>query len=381
MKRLVVCCDGTWQDLNQKAPGNVVKIAQAIRPMDHDGIKQVVYYDDGIGCGSGIPLANKIEKWGGGIFGWGIDHKIQDAYRFLCLNYEPGDEIYLFGFSRGAYTVRSLSGLIYNSGLLQRNHLRKVYDAYELYRNRSNQAAPNNRQALQFRQNYCIQYCPPQGIEEIDQGRIPIKALCCWDTVCSLGLPNIVSFLDIDERTRKRYSFFNHHINRLVEFAFHAAAIDEVREAYNVIPMEPCQSCENRQQIRQVWFPGHHGCLGGGDRDLQGLSDAALVWMMDQVEPLRLSLDKHKIEGGIYVNYKTPFDHQPRGIDRFAPRVSRVVYGGFHALHQSVIQRWNDPDMNYQPKNLKAFEELLDAYGAGKANGLKELAQPSSISQ
>ncbi|EAW36794.1 DUF2235 domain-containing protein, partial [Lyngbya sp. PCC 8106] len=128
MKRLVVCCDGTWQKLNNPYPTNVVKIAQAIKTIASDGVPQIVFYDEGIGSEGGLDLLL------GGAFGQGIDKNIQDGYRFLCLNYNEGDEIYLFGFSRGAYTVRSLAGLIYNSGLLSRPYIRLASQAYELYR-------------------------------------------------------------------------------------------------------------------------------------------------------------------------------------------------------------------------------------------------------
>ncbi|NER78506.1 MAG: DUF2235 domain-containing protein, partial [Leptolyngbya sp. SIO1D8] len=99
MKRLIVCCDGTWQKLDSAYPTNVVKLAQAIKPLDKMGVQQVVYYDAGVGTGGGLDTL-----LGGGL-GKGIDKNIEDAYLFLCLNYVSGDEIYLFGFSRGAYTV------------------------------------------------------------------------------------------------------------------------------------------------------------------------------------------------------------------------------------------------------------------------------------
>ena len=138
MKRLVVCCDGTWQSQDNEIPTNVFKIAQAVTPSighgeetspslsvkqtderenkENNKTHQILYYDQGIGA---VPsrggtqsllksVGDSIEKIGGGAFGWWIDEKIEEAYIFLCLNYEPGDEIYLFGFSRGAYTVRSL---------------------------------------------------------------------------------------------------------------------------------------------------------------------------------------------------------------------------------------------------------------------------------
>jgi hypothetical protein len=102
MKQLIVCSDGTWQKITSPYPTNVVKITQAIAYNSNN----LIFYGEGIGTG------NLIDRIAGGLFELGIDKNIQDAYRFLCLNYAPGDQIYLFGFSRGAYTVRSLVGLI-----------------------------------------------------------------------------------------------------------------------------------------------------------------------------------------------------------------------------------------------------------------------------
>nr|WP_322712368.1 DUF2235 domain-containing protein [Nostoc sp. ChiSLP03a]MDZ8213642.1 DUF2235 domain-containing protein [Nostoc sp. ChiSLP03a] len=99
-KRLVVCCDGTWQQLTSPYPSNIVKLAQSVKPIASDGVPQIVFYDEGIGTES--------QKVLGGATGLGIDRNIEDGYRFLSLNYVRGDKIYLFGFSRGAYTVRSL---------------------------------------------------------------------------------------------------------------------------------------------------------------------------------------------------------------------------------------------------------------------------------
>jgi uncharacterized protein (DUF2235 family) len=105
MKRLIVCCDGTWQKLKSEYPTNVVKIAQGIKPSCDKGIAQIVFYDEGVGTDifndeSLFSWVNTVLRVIGGAFGSGIDHNIQEAYRFLSLNYEPGDEIYLFGFSR-----------------------------------------------------------------------------------------------------------------------------------------------------------------------------------------------------------------------------------------------------------------------------------------
>src|SRR2546425_10251784 len=130
MKRIVVCCDGTWNRPDQVHDGlvcasNVTKIARCIAPLDATGIPQVVFYDKGVGTG-------RFDRLLGGAFGWGIKRKILDAYSFLMTTYEPGDELFFFGFSRGAYTVRSTFGLIRNSGLLKPEFAHKLEGAYEL---------------------------------------------------------------------------------------------------------------------------------------------------------------------------------------------------------------------------------------------------------
>ena len=135
-KSLIVLCDGTWQDLNQPFPTNVVRLLEAIAPQTKDGKDQIVYYDEGIGTQQVSiepSLIDNLIKVAGGALGLGIDHRILKCYRFLCLNYRPGDSIFLFGFSRGAYTVRSLAGLIYNCGLLKSEHVRMITHAYSIY--------------------------------------------------------------------------------------------------------------------------------------------------------------------------------------------------------------------------------------------------------
>ena len=113
-KRLVVCCDGTWNSPDQSkshvsCPTNVTKVALAITPQGKEGVDQLVYYHKGVGTG-------KFDHLRGGAFGRGLTKNIKDAYSFLIENYQIGDELFFFGFSRGAYTARSTVGLIRNSG-------------------------------------------------------------------------------------------------------------------------------------------------------------------------------------------------------------------------------------------------------------------------
>src|SRR5689334_16842720 len=121
-KRIVVCCDGTWNTPDETKGRrdlctNVAHIAELIAVRDAANREQYVFYDKGVGTDSGV-----VDTWLGGAFGAGLDQKIQQAYLFVVENYEPGDEVFLFGFSRGAYTARSTAGLIRNCGVLRRQY-------------------------------------------------------------------------------------------------------------------------------------------------------------------------------------------------------------------------------------------------------------------
>jgi len=359
MKRLVVCCDGTWQQLASPYPTNVVKIAQAVKPIADDGVPQILFYQEGLGTG------DEIDKLGGGAFGWGIDKNIQNAYRFLCLNYTEGDQIYLFGFSRGAYTARSLAGLIYCSGLLSRKNIRKTPEAYQLYRDRN--IKPEDSEAFAFRQLY--------GKEPYRQ-KVPITLLGCWDTVGSLGIPDRIPFLPINNWLNEKYRFYDTTLNQCIQNALHAVAIDEQRKVFNVTPMKKSENNPN-QVLRQVWFPGAHGCVGGGTEETQGLSDGALQWMMEQITDLRLGLDLDPtaIEYGIKPDYTIPFDNEPHGIYELTGRILRKITDISHDLqefHGSVKHRWHyECQPPYRPDNLKDYKDALDSWKSlAKAAGL-----------
>src|ERR1043165_5524983 len=123
MKRIVVCLDGTWNQVRSpKRVTNVVRLAQSIQPCAKDGTTQISYYQSGVGTG------DAIDRVLGGVFGRGIRDGVKRAYAFISLNYEPGDHIYIFGFSRGAYTARALAGLIGASGVLRKEH----YEQFEV---------------------------------------------------------------------------------------------------------------------------------------------------------------------------------------------------------------------------------------------------------
>jgi len=336
MKRIVVCCDGTWQKLTSPYPSNVVKLAQSVKPIAKDGVTQIVFYDEGIGTDA--------QKVLGGATGLGIDKNIEDAYRFLVLNYYQGDEIYLFGFSRGAYTVRSLAGMIYCSGLLDRPHITKAHEAYELYRKRD--IKPKDKEATEYRQTY--------------GERVPITLVGCFDTVGALGIPIVPLFKMFSTQLHERYRFHDTTLNKLVQNALHAMAIDEIREIFDVTPMKPHPEAEN-QRVIQKWFPGGHGCVGGGTEEYRGLSDAALKWMIDSIEELELGLDLDPsvIPTGVNPDYECEFKNDP-GFFKLAGIKLRDVGEAIEDLHDSTVTRLKTRN-DYRPKNLqKIISKILD---------------------
>ena len=339
MKRLIICFDGTWQNLSSPCPTNVVKIATAIKTLAKDKTPQIVFYNEGKGT------KGKIDKLVGGVFGKGIDQDIQNAYRFLSLNYEKGDEIYLYGFSRGAYIVRSLVGLIYCSGLPNRNKIRQNQKAYKIYRKRTQEgevSIPQTEKAIKFRKE--------------NGDRVPITFLGCWDTVGSLGIPDLISWLPVDEWINIKYEFHDTSLSPIIQNARHAVAIDEIREVFDVTPM--VKSSKNpHQNLRQLWFPGEHGCIGGGTKEHSGLSDSALKWMIDESKALGLELDESQVLDGINPNPKIPFDNTPEDIFAFTRRNLRKV--DFPHFHPSVIERWSLVN-NYRPENLALYKKELE---------------------
>ncbi|MDY7012231.1 MAG: DUF2235 domain-containing protein [Cyanobacteriota bacterium] len=355
MKRLIVCCDGTWQNLECPYPTNVVKLAQAIKSESKDDIVQAVYYHEGVGTGGSNKVDKKIERIFGGAFGEGIDQNIQDAYRFLSLNYSPGDEIYLFGFSRGAYTVRSLAGLMYNSGLLSRSNIRHIPESYRLYRSR---LKPHHPDIAAFRQKYCFK-------TEKYGDRVPITLLACWDTVGSLGIPDINPFIKLDQRVNEKYQFHDSTLSPIVQNALHAVAIDEQRSTFYLTPMTKHKG-EGEQKLIQKWFPGDHGCVGGGSKEQSGLADGALKWMVDSIQELGLPLDidADVIPTGVNPDPLADYHVEAKSfigkLTQILGKKVREISGDFDDLHESVEVRWKGVK-DYRPDNLKEkFGALLD---------------------
>ncbi|MGE0595055.1 MAG: DUF2235 domain-containing protein [Hyphomonadaceae bacterium] len=280
MKRLVICCDGTWQRLYGGALTNVALTARAITSRDNQGNAQIVFYSAGVGAS-----VDGLSLWQG-MTGADLDDHLLEAWTFLNLNYEPGDQLYLFGFSRGAYTVRSLAGLLRKVGVLRRAHIDKAGEALALYRAR--ELGADSAEADRFRRAHAIAWprlAMPFTAPPFD---LRVRYLGVWDTVGSLGIPRV---LPISLGLNRRYQFHDTALSRSVEFARHAVAIDERRAAFAPTlwsNVDAFNAPGGPARVHQAWFPGDHGGVGGGR--LRGLSNCALLWVLEGAEQAGLAL-------------------------------------------------------------------------------------------
>ncbi len=279
MKRLVVCCDGTWGSESNPAVSNVVKIAESVRlnTSGPDGrtIGQRVFYADGPGSHGYL-----VDKYLGGMMGLGLDAALSDMYWQLVLNWEPDDEIFIFGFSRGAYLARSLSGLINRIGLLTRDALGdgRLPEALRIFRQRkAHPDDPDPQDWARFREQYC--HAP-----------VPIKFLGVFDTVGAMGVPGI---------TAGKYKFHDLRLAPIVHCARQALSIDDRRRLYSPCLWEVTdQAGVTRQRpdrVKQVWFEGGHTDIGGGLPDGR-LSERTLRWMVREACEQGLEIDEDRLE-------------------------------------------------------------------------------------
>ncbi len=278
-KKLIVCCDGTWNNEDGAgAPTNVAKLHRILQSNYYDGADQIVYYVAGVGTEVG-------ERVRGGAFGEGLDENIREAYRFLVEHYEAGAQLFFFGFSRGAYTARSLAGFIRNSGLLKPEFVGQLPAAFRLYRGRSDATHPDSEAAKNFRAQYS--YTPD------------IEFVGVWDTVGSLGIP--VSRLGIfswfGRLVDKKYTFHDTSLSRIVKHAYHAVATHERRGTFPATLWQK-QPDAGDQTLEQVWFPGVHGDVGGGYYTT-GLSDAAFDWMIQKARDCGLKFRETALAHGL----------------------------------------------------------------------------------
>lgn len=308
-----------------------------------------MFYDPGVGTES-----SAIKSFFGRMFGDGIDTNIKQMYEFLSQNYEDGDHIYLFGYSRGAYTVRSLAGLVHRLGLLRQSFDKQEIEyAYELYRAEVEVESP---EAVEFRQRH---------------GRhATIKLLACFDTVGALGVSDRSPWpLSLLSRP-SLYKFHDMNLNKSIEHAIHALSIDE--DFFIPTLMEACPG-QGSEQLTQKYLPGYHAGVGGGLEEEQGLTDNALWFMVDEMKKRGLMLDLNMKE---VPRVDVTEVQLRRPVEYFSvENLAKVVSGEYirriadmNEVHDSAVRRYME-NPSWRPKALRGLEDDIAEFGAGTVLG------------
>jgi uncharacterized protein (DUF2235 family) len=342
-KRIAFCADGTWDDAN--AHTNVYKMYKAIPTT----AEQVAYYDDGVGA-----TPDPVWKFVGGAFGTGIWKKVADAYAKIAHVYEKDDEVFIFGFSRGAYTARSVAGMISACGLPTANFSDDlVKTAFDAYRDK------DNRQKILA------------GLKDCNLYAAKIKMVGVWDTVGSLGIPSVIGVVD-----PITYGFLDTGLSPMIQNAYHALAIDEKRCEFP--PTLWTSAPGPGQTVQQVWFCGAHSDVGGGEPDDPGataLSDVTLAWMMSKASALGLQLDPDAQK-----RYMVPLDPK-YALD--ALHASWNILWGFprkrtianNSMLANTVRIRCAHDSTYRPSNLTFVNGgLSNQYGTEAISNEPEVA-------
>jgi len=353
IKNIVLCSDGTGNRGGKVRGTNVWRTYKAVDRrgyVDPQGqwIEQITLHDDGVGTEK-----FKLVKAVTGAFGLGLSRNIRDLYTFLVKTYNPGDRIYLFGFSRGAFTVRALGGMICKCGVLRRNAALEaegletaVKKAYKAYKDTSDKTA--------------------QGFKATHKvyDEVPIKFIGVWDTVDAVGVP-----FDELRETLARIPFFNwrfpnHDLNPLVENGCHAVSIDDERKTFHPVMWSEEQNVPN-QKIEQVWFSGVHSNVGGG-YPREELALVALDWMMAKAEDCGLRFapgTKEEVGRDANVHGKL-YDSRsgPAAYYRYAPRDIKEICSkhgiATPKIHRSVFERIARRTADYAPAYIPGGVEV-----------------------
>lgn len=379
MKNIVLLSDGTGNSAAKLFKTNVWRLYQALdlTSTDPKKTRQIAYYDDGVGTSSLKPLAVI-----GGAFGWGLKRNVLDLYCYLSRNYEPGDSVSCFGFSRGAFTIRVLIGLINREGLpspelTETQRREQAENAFGRYRS--------------LRKHWKRKMSWNAGVKAAPHETAPrIDFVGLWDTVAAYGLP-------IDELTRAWSFLFPLSVPDrdpcdIMQRACHVLALDDERKTFHPIlwnekalPQDATHIADER--ITQVWFAGAHSDVGGGYAE-DALSHVSLAWMIEQARHLHFDADAVKrLKAVINVN---GMQHDPRkgagAVYRYLPRDVAALCKDTHdkrdqvviarpKIHESVFDRIDKSDDNYAPLVIPANYAVVDASGAIHALASRETQQ------
>ncbi len=332
MKRIILCADGTWNSppgvTDNSGGTNVWKLYCAVPDLPD----QLKFYDSGVGT-----AGNPIEHLTGGATGQGLLDKIQDLYSFLSHVYDPGDSIYLFGFSRGAYTARSLGGMIAGFGVpsinLSNATTPEIFAAYR-------QTDPVKRKAAK------ADLTGRYGLQNVDIAMVGV-----WDTVGALGIPGGL-FQSLDA---KEYGFLDTTLSDCVKRAYHAVSIDERRSSFQpTLWTNPDGSYRNNDaRCEQVWFTGVHCDVGGSYVDCQ-LADITLGWMMQKAKECGVTFTpdaeaKYLLPPAVDVSGPM---HDEWSLIKWGPYKHRTVPAGAHLSNSVYLRAAETAPPLYRPSNL-----------------------------
>lgn len=375
MKRIVVLIDGTWNKEGTGADTNVAKldsgkktITQAfIKASATDGIAQHVHYHDGVGSDGDL-----TQRLLGGAIGLGLKKIIQDVYEAIVSDFVAGDEIYIFGFSRGAYAARALAGLIGASGIQRQKNRDEFEVAWDHYR-----VAPAVRQQPQTASagdRKTLDTYDTLAQRQTFHDTRAIKCVAVWDTVGSYGIPAGIGLAPLARYfTLVTLGFHDTSFGEHIEVGLHAVAVDEHRRPFVPTFWTIEKGRQPKGHVEQTWFAGAH-CNVGGGYPQSGLSDEALIWMIARVQALtKLEFDIVAVRANTNANLAEAVVDSTKGwvIDHAFPHYRTVlspvaIQHGYlvnsddpteehinERVHWSVIaKRTNAAAIRYSPPNL-----------------------------
>lgn len=325
-KNIAIFVDGTWEE-PETTVSHVLRACRAVSESRDLKKTQVILYHQGVGTGNGI------DKITGGIWGLGVNKSIRQVYRMLSHNYTPGDKVFLFGFSRGAFCVRSLANWIYDKGLLRPEHLSKTRKSFKAYLNRK----------------------PLDDFEQYTYDRaIDISYIGVWDTVGGHGVPTPLG------RFKQRFFPCKHKVglNVYIESARHAVAMNETRRSF----MPDLWEENEYTDLKRQWFAGTHGDLGGVSEKFQNGTTCyyiPLIWIIAGAKKRGLVFNDSMLEK--YDNcseypYVTISSKGKSVIDKIMQLPGEYkrspTFENFESVHYSSLELQKPSDMLRWSKNI-----------------------------
>lgn len=397
-KNIILLSDGTGNAADRVWKSNVWRVFESL---DLRGEEQIAFYDDGVGTSSFKPLAIL-----GGAFGWGLKRNVLDIYKFLCLNYKPGDKIYGFGFSRGAFTMRVVIGLVLHQGLVTGNTDAEIYRqtkmAYRAYRSARFKTFLRFEKIGRILRDIALFLLGYRYTQKNNTTVEHIAFLGLWDTVAAYGLPvdemargvsQWVFPLELPDRT-----FAHTRIDR----ACHALSLDDERTTFHPVLWNEQGVPEG--QLSQVWFSGVHSNVGGGYPD-DSLAHIPLYWIMKEAEARGLRFktapntpDDPDPDMMVYAEWRRDKDgrlYDSRngmgGYYRYGPRKIEdlshtpfswskkdFVDNGPPIIHETAINRARKGAHRYAPIGIPASYSVISDTGIQAQSAFETLAQAST---